>query len=157
MITNEIPGSATTRIPDEARIRLLLADDNPDMLRQVRSLLTKDFEIVASVKDGETVLQIYEDLKPQALILDISMRGISGLEVTRVLREQGNMAPVVFLTAHQEADFVRAALSCGGSAYVVKSHLTRELIPAIHAALSGRLFISPCTVVQPPVHPSDLN
>jgi len=60
------------------------------------------------------------------------------------LRNGGSHLPIVFLTVHQESDFVNAALASGGSAYVVKSHLANDLIPAIHAALSGELFISPC-------------
>jgi DNA-binding NarL/FixJ family response regulator len=123
-----------------------LADDNPIMLHQVSAMLAKDFDIVAAVPDGETVLQKYQKLGPEVLILDISMGLVGGLEVARLLRENGNMSPIVFLTVHQEADFVKAAIACGGSAYVVKSHLTKDLVPAIKAALSGELFISPCVL-----------
>jgi len=129
--------------PRAGKVRLLLADDNPSMRRQVCALLAEDFDIVAAVADGESVLQEYHELEPEALILDISMGEMSGLEVARHLRERGNVAPIVFLTVHEETDFLKAALSSGGSAYVVKSHLARDLIPAIKAALAGELFISP--------------
>ncbi|MBZ5523108.1 MAG: response regulator transcription factor [Acidobacteriia bacterium] len=149
MDPNEALSSADPRYPGAAeahaeKVRLLLADDNPAMLRQVCAMLAKDFEIVAAVADGEAVLQKCRELKPQALILDISMGAVSGLEVARLLRGIGNIFPIVFLTVHQDADFVKAALACGGSAYVVKSHLTNDLIPAIRAALAGKLFVSPC-------------
>lgn len=123
---------------------LLLADDNQAVLGHVSDFLAKDFIIVAAVTDGESALHRYQQCRPDALILDISMGKIGGLEVARLLREKGSNAPIVFLTVHEEADFVSAALASGGSAYVVKSHMTKDLIPAIQAALSGKLFISPC-------------
>jgi DNA-binding NarL/FixJ family response regulator len=123
---------------------VLLVDDNPDMLRLLSSMLAKDFEVLAAVQDGEEVLEKCQQLKPDLVILDISMGRVSGLEVARVLRKNGYISPIVFLTVHQEADFVKAAFFCGGTAYVVKSHLTIDLIPAIKAALSGERFISPC-------------
>lgn len=123
---------------------MLLADDNQAVLGHVSDFLAKDFHIVAAVTDGESALHTYQEQKPDALILDISMGKIGGLEVARRLRKKGCNAPIVFLTVHEEADFVSAALACGGSAYVVKSHMTKDLIPAIQAALSGELFISPC-------------
>lgn len=123
---------------------LVLADDNQAMLSHVSDFLAKDFNIVAAVTDGESALQTYQERSPDALILDISMGKIGGLEVARLLRKKGSNAPIVFLTVHEEADFVSAALASGGSAYVVKSHMTKDLIPAIQAALSGKLFISPC-------------
>ena len=125
---------------------LVLADDNQAVLSHVSSFLSRDFNILAAVTDGESALRYYQERKPDALILDISMGKIGGLEVARLLRKKGCTAPIVFLTVHEEADFVNAALASGGTAYVVKSHLTNDLIPAIQAALSGELFISPCLV-----------
>lgn len=123
---------------------LLLADDNQAVLGHVSNFLAKDFYIVAAVTDGEAAMHTYQEHKPDALILDISMGKIGGLEVARCLRKKGSNTPIVFLTVHEEADFVSAALASGGSAYVVKSHMTNDLIPAIQAALAGELFISPC-------------
>ena len=131
------------------RPRLLLADDNPAMLNHVSGFLAKDFHIVAAVTDGDAALRLYEESKPDLLVLDISMGKTGGLAVARMLRQKGCQAPIVFLTVHREADFVNAALSAGGTAYVVKSHLTHELMPAIKAALSGEMFVSPSLVELP--------
>ena len=125
---------------------LVLADDNQAVLSHVSAFLAKDFNILAAVTDGESALRNYQERHPDALILDISMGKLGGLEVARRLRRKGSTVPIVFLTVHEEADFISAALASGGSAYVVKSHLTKDLIPAIQAALSGELFISPCLV-----------
>ena len=129
--------------------RLLLADDNPAMLNHVSGFLANDFHIVAAVTDGDAALRNYDASSPDLLVLDISMGKIGGLEVARRLRKRGCQTPIVFLTVHREADFVNAALGAGGKAYVVKSHLTHDLIPAIKAALSGEMFVSPCLVELP--------
>lgn len=123
---------------------LLLADDNQAVLAHVSNFLGKNFHVVAAVTDGESALHTCQEHTPDALILDISMGKVGGLEVARRLRKKGSNTPIVFLTVHEEADFVSAALASGGSAYVVKSHMTNDLIPAIQAALAGELFISPC-------------
>jgi DNA-binding NarL/FixJ family response regulator len=132
-----------------AKPRLLLADDNPAMLNHVSGFLAKDFHIVATVTDGDAALRLYEESSPHLLVLDISMGKTGGLEVARTLRKKGCQTPIVFLTVHREADFVNAALAAGGTAYVVKSHMTNDLIPAIKAALGGEMFVSPCLVELP--------
>lgn len=123
---------------------LVLADDNQALLSHVSAFLAKDFNILAALSDGESVLRSCQDRNPDALILDISMGKIGGLEVARLLRKRGVNVPIIFLTVHEEVDFLNAAFASGGTAYVVKSHLTNDLIPAIRAALSGEPFISPC-------------
>lgn len=134
----------TTIDAGKTKPRLLLADDNQAVLNHVSAFLSKDFNVLAAVTNGEAALRNYQERKPDAIVLDISMGKIGGLEVARLLRKKGCTAPIVFLTVHEEADFVNAALASGGTAYVVKSHLTNDLIPAIQSALSGKLFISPC-------------
>lgn len=129
--------------------RLLLADDNPAMLSRVSGFLAKDFHIVAAVTDGDAALRDHEENSPDLLVLDISMGKVGGLEVARMLRKRGCQTPIVFLTVHREADFLNAALASGGTAYVVKSHMTHDLVPAIKAALSGEMFVSPCLVELP--------
>lgn len=142
----EEPASEKTR-PGETnseKIRVLLADDNPAVLHQVSGLLAEDFHVVAALSDGQTAVHKYLELGADVLILDISMGTMSGLDVARSLWERGVRPHLIFLTVHCESDFVRAAMACGASGYVVKSHLINDLIPAIRATLSGNLFISPC-------------
>jgi len=75
-------------------------------------------------------------------VIDISMPILDGLESTRRLRVTNRRTKVVFLTVHRDQDFVAAALSAGASAYVTKSDVTTDLMPAIHDALEGRTYIS---------------
>ena len=125
-----------------ARARVLLADDNPAILEHAAAMLAHDFEIVASLPDGESVLREYDKLHPDVIILDISMGLLSGIEVARRLRDTGRLAKIVFLTVHEDQEFVSASLGAGGSAYVVKSRMAADLMNAIHDVLWGKVFVS---------------
>jgi len=127
------------------RARVLLADDNTLILDHVRKMLEKDeeFEIVAAVTDADAALRESSRLTPDVIVLDISLGETSGIDVAAQLRDSGCVAKIVFLTVHEDADFLHAAMGAGGSAYVVKSRVSTDLISAIHAALSSKLFVSP--------------
>ena len=121
---------------------ILLADDNSNVLHLARQVLSTEFTVAASVCDGATVLKEVPTLHPDVVVLDISMGESNGIEVARVLRERGCSAKILFLTVHQSLDYVEAALAVGASAYVIKSRMNSDLVPAIRAACSGRLFLS---------------
>ena len=124
---------------------ILLADDNSAVIHRVSSLLETDDEyaVVGALNDGAAVLREYQRLRPDVIVLDISMELLSGIDVAQQLRDCGCHSKIVFLTVHEDADFVNAAMGAGGSAYVVKSRLGMDLIPAIHAALCNKFFVSP--------------
>lgn len=122
--------------------RVLLADDNPAILGQAASMLGHDFEVVGELRNGESVLSEYDSLKPDVVVLDISMGRLSGIDVARQLQSSGRLAKIVFLTVHEDPDFVGAALGAGGSAYVVKSRMGTDLVSAIRAVLDGKVFVS---------------
>lgn len=123
--------------------RVLLADDHPDMLNVVARLLGRTFDVVGMVGDGESLLDVASELRPDVLVLDISMPLLTGIEAAQRLRERGNPARIVFLTVHDDPDFVRASLATGAFGYVVKPRVATDLVPAIREALAGRIFISP--------------
>jgi DNA-binding NarL/FixJ family response regulator len=81
-------------------------------------------------------------LRPDVVILDISMGELSGIDVAERLRDAGCRSKIIFLTVHEDLDFMNAALGAGGSAYVVKSRLSTDLIFAINAVLSDKVFVS---------------
>lgn len=122
--------------------RVILVDDSPEFLDRAQSLLSKEFNVIAVFQDGHALLAAWRDLKPHAMVLDISMAPLDGIGLARQLAEQGYAGPIVFLTIHIGIDFVKAALAAGGSGYVLKSHMTRDLIPALRAVLSGERFLS---------------
>ena len=122
--------------------RLLFVDDRPAMLRQACAIVANQFDIVGAFSSGEAVLSRYGLLRPDVIVLDISLRGLNGLEVARILRQQGCRVPIVFLTVHSGGDFVSAALASGGSGYVLKARMRTDLLNAIQTALAGELFVS---------------
>ena len=77
------------------------------------------------------------------MVVDVCMPILSGIEAAQQLREAGSTAKIVFLTVHEDPDFLRSALAAGGAGYVVKSCLASDLRAAIKEALAGRLFVSP--------------
>jgi len=130
--------------PDLAnRVRVLLADDHKAMLYHVARMLEPNFDVVGTVTDGRALVEAAARLKPDVLILDISMPVLSGLEVARELKNIGCQAKIVFLTVHEEPDFINESFASGASAYVIKPRLATDLVLAIREALAGHTFISP--------------
>lgn len=124
-------------------VRLLLVDDNPDVLRQVIQLVPSEFEVVGTLPDGAGLSGAMAAHRPDIIVLDVTLPGLSGIALARQLRNAGCPAKVVFLTVHSDPDYVRAALTAGAIGYVVKTRLSLDLVPALQAAFQGTRFISP--------------
>jgi DNA-binding NarL/FixJ family response regulator len=122
--------------------RLIVADDLALVLSAVSALLRESFDVIATVSDGGAALEAILTLKPELAVLDISMPGMSGIDVAREAKRHDTKTKIVFLTVHEDADILAACLSVGGLGYVVKVCMNNDLIPAINAALSGRVFVS---------------
>jgi DNA-binding NarL/FixJ family response regulator len=124
---------------------ILLSDDSAAVLDHVGKMLEKesDCKVIGAISDGTVVVREYMRLRPDIIILDISMGDVSGLDIARDLRDSGCRAKIIFLTVHEDADFLNAGIGAGGSAYVVKSRLGQDLLSAIDAVLSNKLFVSP--------------
>lgn len=120
--------------------RILLADDNQAILGSVVKILQSDFVIAGAFTDGRSVLEKVGRLTPDIIILDISMGELSGLEVARSLRGMNCQAKLIFLTIHDDIDFVQAAFILGAAAFVLKSAVASDLVAAIHAASHNMLF-----------------
>jgi len=122
--------------------RVLLADDNPAIIGIVRELLTPAFDLVGAVMDGQSVLREAPVLNPDVIILDVSMGEPNGIEVARRLNQTSCHLKVVFLSVYEIPEFIRSAFAVGGAAYVFKSRMKTDLIPAINAVCSGGVFVS---------------
>lgn len=123
--------------------RIVLADDQQQVLQIVASLVQDECEIVGLAPNGEQVLQLAKTKSPDLLILDISMGALSGFDVVLRLKDSAALTNIIFLTVHEDPDFVSAAVSLGVLGYVSKSHLITELMPAIRSVLNHRLYVSP--------------
>lgn len=122
--------------------RVVLADDLALVLSAVSKLLDPSFDIVGTASDGTKALRAVLELDPDVAVLDISMPGMSGIEVARELRDRGVRAKIVFLTVHEDPDILATCMGAGGLGYVVKVLMETDLIPAIQEALAGREFVS---------------
>jgi DNA-binding NarL/FixJ family response regulator len=133
-----MPSSTTSCEP----ARVLIVDDNEPMLVRVAAVLAHGCEVVGAVKDGQAALAAAVVLQPDVIVLDISMAEMTGFEVAARLRQAGSTAALVFLTVHDDEEFVLAAKAAGGLGYVVKRRLVSDLIHAIREAQAGRPFVS---------------
>jgi len=132
--------------------RVVLADDLASVLNTVAKLLDSSFEIVGMASDGNNALKLILTQKPDVAVLDISMPGMSGIEVARELKSRGARVKIVFLTVHEDQDILATCLAAGGLGYVVKVLMETDLIPAIHEALADRVFVSRFPTLPDPVH-----
>jgi DNA-binding NarL/FixJ family response regulator len=123
--------------------RILLADDNANFLEIATGFLEPTFEVIGAVQDGQSLLNAAARLKPDVLVIDICMPILSGIEAAERLWDSGNKAKIVFLTLHDDPDFLRASLAAGAMGYVIKSRIAEELVFAVQEALADRIFISP--------------
>ena len=109
-------------------------------------MLELEFEVVGAVADGNALVRVFAQLKPDVCIIDISMPYLNGIEAAIKLRENGSEARIVFLTVNEDSDFVRAALKTGALGYVVKSRMATDLCLAINGVIRGHLFVSPSCI-----------
>src|SRR4029453_16855451 len=113
------------------------------MRKIVVQLLERDFEILDAVADGHALLKVASRLKPDVCLVDISMPAMNGIEAAIQLKQRGSTAKVIFLTIHEDGDFIQAALRLGASGYVFKRRIRSDLSLAVSEALADRIFISP--------------
>jgi CheY-like chemotaxis protein len=121
---------------------LLLVDDNPAILEMLVGMLQQTYRIAAALSDGAAVVERAAALRPDLIILDLSLGDVNGFEVARRLKNAGCPAKVIFLTLHEDRAFVVAAFGLGASGYVFKSRLCTDLEHAIDTVLSGGHFSS---------------
>jgi DNA-binding NarL/FixJ family response regulator len=123
--------------------RVVLADDQAEMLQIIAFTVSDEFEVVGLAEDGSRAIELATQLSPDVLILDIAMPVVNGIEAACRLKELGSRTRVIFLTVHSDPEFVEAALSAEALGYVLKAFLSTDLIPAIWAVTRGNIFISP--------------
>ena len=116
------------------KLRVLIADDHSGMLEWLAATVCEEFDVVGTVQDGVAALAAAAELDPDVIVLDCAMSPMNGLEVTRTLRESGARSVVVLITGYNDPELAEAALTAGAVAFVMKSKLTENLLPAIRFA-----------------------
>ncbi len=127
------------------KIKVLLADDHTLVREGIRSLLqlNADIEVVGEASDGNIAIQKARELKPDVVVMDISMPSMSGVEATREIRKHNPEINIVVLSRHDNLLYARSLLEAGASAYVPKKAASTELASAIRAVYRGEVFLHP--------------
>jgi len=123
--------------------RLLLADDHTLLLDGFRLMLAPEFDLVGSVEDGQALLAAAKALKPDVILLDISMPHLNGIDAARRIRKFLPSARLIFVTMHSDADYVAEAFRAGAMGYLLKRSAASELLTAIRTVLKGNHYVSP--------------
>ena len=125
------------------RSTVLIADDHTIVAEGLVKLLSRRFDVVATVADGAALVEAAERLRPDIIITDLEMPSLSGLEALERLKERGLASKFVILTMHREASVAARAMRAGASAFVLKHSAGNELIDAIDEVLDGRTYLTP--------------
>ena len=124
-------------------LRILLADDHTLLLEAFRKLLESVYDVVGTVGDGLALLAIAPALKPDVILMDISMPRLNGLEAGRRLKQMMPSVKLIFLTMNEDPDLAAEAMRSGASGYLVKTCAASELLDAIPAAIKGKSYVTP--------------
>jgi NarL family two-component system response regulator LiaR len=126
-------------------IRVVLADDHRIVRAGLMALLASqgDFEVVGEASDGREALEAAERLRPDVLLLDLSMPGLNGVEALRRVRAVSPTTRVLVLSMHAAPEYVRPALAAGAAGYVVKGAGLEDLVDALRTVASGGRFLGP--------------
>jgi DNA-binding NarL/FixJ family response regulator len=125
-----------------ARLRVLLADDQPAILRMVRMILGEHshLEVVGEAADGAEAVSMAALLKPDVVVLNVMMPKMSGFEAARQIHAQSPALSIVILSTHKDDQFIAAARESGATGYVEKQFAATELVNAINDTASGKEF-----------------
>jgi DNA-binding NarL/FixJ family response regulator len=129
-------------------IRILIADDHGLIRAGLRALLKEvsDLEVIGEAADGQSALHLAAELKPDIVLMDISMSGLSGIEATRRLREISPETRVIALTVHEDESMLREMINAGAKGYVIKRAAETDLVHAIQAVAQGYMYVHPAMV-----------
>ena len=140
-----------------AKITVVLVDDHAIVRAGFRLLLAteSDIDVIAEASRGEEILQIYSELKPDIVVMDLSMAGIGGLETTRRLVMREDDAKIIVFSVHHEKVYIQRALDAGARGYICKHAHPDRLIDAIKQVAKGRIYIDP-SLVDDAQHQEDM-
>ena len=124
------------------RPRVLVADDHPFMLEGIRVVLEPLLETVGTVSDGRALVEAALELKPDLVILDISMPLLNGIDAAAQIRKSLPEVKLLFVTMHANPAYLEAALNAGATGYVLKSAAREEMMDAIRTVLNGRIYVT---------------
>jgi DNA-binding NarL/FixJ family response regulator len=125
------------------RPRLILADDHKILVEAFRTLLEPYYDVVATVSDGRSLLEIARQVNPEVIVVDIGMPLMNGLEAGLRLKQEMPNVKLIFLTMNDDPDLAVEAMRCGASGYLLKNSGAEELLRAIQMALKCKRYVTP--------------
>ncbi|MCU1239483.1 MAG: histidine kinase [Candidatus Acidoferrum typicum] len=130
------------RSAEDARRRILIADDHELMRRGLRGLLEShdEWAVCGEAVEGTEAVRKSTDLKPDLVIMDVNLPGLSGIEAALQIRREREAAKVLFFTVHDSDEVIREIVEAGASGYVAKSRASQDLVDAVRLVLSGKTF-----------------
>jgi DNA-binding NarL/FixJ family response regulator len=126
-----------------SRPRILLADDHALLLGAFEKLLSSEFDVVGQAADGRALVTMAERLKPDVIVLDISMPLLNGLEAGRQIKQRLPHVRLVFMTMNEDPDVAVEAFRAGAAGYLLKRSAVSELTTALREVMQGRTYITP--------------
>jgi DNA-binding NarL/FixJ family response regulator len=125
--------------------RVLIVDDHAFIRRGVQTILHPfpEWEFCGEADNGRDAIRMADELKPEIIIMDVSMPGLNGIEATRAIRRAQPAVKIVLLTLHESADLVRNAFRAGARGYLLKTDAEQELVRALTAVIGDGTYISP--------------
>ena len=124
----------------EPRVRVVVADNDPIILDEIRKLLETRFDVVARAVNGRELVKTVQRLSPAVVVADITMPEMNGIEAARWITKECPGVKVVMLSVHDDPTYIESAFEAGASGYVLKLHASKELIQAIEDVLVGRSY-----------------
>ena len=126
------------------KVTIVLVDDHAVVRAGVRRLLEQEalFEVIGEAESGEKAYQIFGELKPDVMVMDLSMPGMGGLEAIRRILMRHERARIVVLTMHEDLSFANQALKLGAKGYLIKNTLGDDLVKSIQTVSRGEVFLS---------------
>ncbi|MBN2137734.1 MAG: response regulator transcription factor [Sedimentisphaerales bacterium] len=126
-------------------MRIIIADDQGMVRQGLKAMITAktDMEVIGEAADGWEVVELAKKLRPDVIVMDISMPNLNGVEATRQILEENPDIKVIALSMYPHKRYVTEMLKVGASGYVLKSYLFDELIKALNAAIAGEHYLSP--------------
>ena len=126
-----------------ARPRIIIADDHTLLAEAFEKLLAPECDVLAKVGDGRALLAAVEELRPDAVVVDVSMPLLNGLDAGRQIKQSHPSIRLVFVTMNEDPDLAAEAFRAGASAYLLKRSAASELVMAIREAMKGRSYVTP--------------
>ena len=126
------------------KINIILVDDHAVVRAGVRRLLEQEplFDVIGEAESGEKAYQLFGELNPDVMVMDLSMPGMGGLEAIRRILMRDEKAKILVLSMHEDLSFANQALKLGAKGYLIKNTLGDDLVKAIEAISQGDIFLS---------------